>query len=622
MPIIASTATTILAFFPIIFMPGIMGEFMSYIPKTVIIVLSSSLLVGLTLNPVFCSRFLKSDSNQETNLNQGGKGFVKFQNWYIDKLKYALKKPFIVLITMIFIVILGVFLYTKTGKEPIFFPSSDPQVALVNLELPQGTPLLESDKIIRKIEALIPTVPGSIESFQGIVGRKANRDGSSKTGFQYANVRIGFKPFIDREISASFTIDHLKDSLAEFPFAKVSVDELNNGPPTGYPISYQVTGESYEIIGALSDSILQILLPYSEFKLADYDYEEGKPEIKVEIDREKAVKFGLSTSLVASTIRESMNGGIISKYRKGKKEYDIVIRYKDKNKNSISDLAAVIISKEGKYIPLSSVAQIYTQAGPGIIKRQNLRRSVQVFADFKDGVQNKEEIKISIAKKVANLDVPLGYEIGSGDGVKTQDEATAFLGQAFLIALLLIFILLIVQFNSITQPFIIMMSVFLSVGGVFWGLTLFDQEFVIIMSGIGIISLAGVVVNNAIVLIDYTNLLVKQGQTHYEAIVNASSSRLRPVLLTAITTVLGMLPMALGVAFDFSSFTLVLESESSAMWKSMAWAIIYGLIFATILTLIVVPILLELEFKIFHHKEAITEDLATDSHKLENIKHS
>jgi multidrug efflux pump len=233
-----------------------------------------------------------------------------------------------------------------------------------------------------------------------------------------------------------------------------------------------------------------------------------------------------------------------------------------------------------------------------VIKRTDLRRAIEVWADFKPGVQNKAEVQAGIARKITGLQLPAGYTVGTGQGGQIQQESTDFLVQAFLIALFLILLVLIVQFNSFADPFIILAAVFLSLGGVLWGYALSGMAFVVIMSGIGCIALAGVAVNNCIVLVDYTNVLLRQGVPWREAVVQAGKVRLRPVLLTAITTVLGLVPMALGVSFDVHSFTVQVGSEQSEFWKAFAWAMIFGLSFATVSTLVIVPTLLTLKFRL------------------------
>lgn len=491
--------------------------------------------------------------------------------------------------------------YGALGTEPVFFPQQDPQVGIIEIETNQGSPVKVTDSIVKNIETLIPgwETKVSLDNYQTTIGRGSGQ-GVQGNESHKATIRLGYKTFVEKDSLDTWgaaTQEEAKNSLMSFTGASILVTEIQGGPPTGHDVSFEVTGRDYGVAGGIAQKVKRIIEKYPEFKLVDFDYEEGKPEIRIEIDREKAARIGVRTTQIANTIRQAMHGGIMGKYREGKEEYDIVARYEKEYRNEIPDLHTLEIVHEGNRIPLSSIASIKQQAGPGVIKRKNLKRTIEIFGDFKADVETKDKIRTEIDQAVAEITVPEGYYLGTGEGQAVQNEAQAFLLQAFMIAIFLIAILLIVQFNSITQPLIIMASVFLSLGGVFWGLTIMQDTFVIIMSGIGIISLAGVVVNNAIVLIDYTNLLIKDGMDYAAAIREAGKTRLRPVLLTAITTVLGLFPMAAGIGFDFFSFSVVWASESAVFWEAMAKAVIYGLIFATLMTLIVVPTLLSIDFR-------------------------
>ncbi len=598
MPIIASTLTTCLAFFPIIFMPGIMGDFMSFVPKTVIVVLSCSLVVALTINPVFCARFLKISEKNRRQIMEGSTGFHAFQTWYSKVAGRAVRHPGVTVGVITLVVILGFFLYFSAGKEPFFFPSMDPSEASITLEAPQGTPLATTDSMIAEIEKEVADVPGSIDNYQSTTGRGT---GWFSGGSEYhkGNVQVAFTSFVNRSIKAQTTIDSLRMRLHDFTGARVIIEAREGGPPTGNPISYRIVGADYAIMGNYADSMLAIMEEYPELKLIDTDYEPAKPEARVAIDRKKAAFYGLSTAQVAQTVRTAMHGATVGRFRKGEDEYDIMLRLGKPFRSSLRSLTDLqVVTRGGGRIPLSSLALIEQRSSVGTIKRRELQRAVEVWADFQEGVQNKRQISAEIDQRVNALQMPPGYRLEEGEGEQFRSEATDYLGQAFLIALFLIFIVLIAQFNSLMQPVIIMVSVALSLGGVFWGYFLSGQTFVIIMSGIGCIALAGVVVNNGIVLIDYTHILIRDGVHWKDAIVNAATTRLRPVLLTAITTVLGMLPMALGVSLDFHKFGIQVGSMSSQMWQPFAWAIIFGLSFATVMTLIVVPSLLALNFHI------------------------
>ena len=613
-PITTSTITTILAFFPIIFMPDIMGEFMSYLPKTVIVVLTSSLIIGLTITMTFCSRFLATDEKSQKKLTEGGGLFLKLQNHYRKVLRFCLKSTKVtlgVLAGLFLFVAAGIAVNAMFGKEAIFFPSLDPRVGIINIKLPNGTPLDRNFEFSQKVEKQALTVPASLENRQSSIGASGGFGGGRDS--HRTNIRLTFKPYLEREIPSSESIQEIKKALSDIPGAEIKVTKLEGGPPQGNDVSYQIIGEDYRELGRIAEDVQSIISEYAEnFEDIDSDFEAAKPEIRVIIDRAQANRYGLNTRIIASTIRTAISGSKESTIRIGKEEYDVNLRLIEDARNELALLRDLEIVKDGKRIPLSTFASIERVSSVNVIKRSDRQRTVSVYADFLADIQNKEQIKQKIDEKVKALTLPAKYRIASGEGQEVRDRSTQFLMQAFIVALLLIFLVMVIQFNSLVQPAIILISVFLSLGGVFWGLFLSQQTFVVIMSGIGVISLAGVVVNNAIVLIDFINQLVRQGMPVYDAVVEASETRLRPVLLTAITTIIGLVPMALGISINFTDLTIQIGSESSEWWSPMAWTIIFGLAFATILTLLVVPSLTYLNLK-FHQQRSKPENLDDES---------
>ncbi|MFW5785091.1 MAG: efflux RND transporter permease subunit [Chitinispirillaceae bacterium] len=625
-PIISSTLTTCLAFFPIMFMPDVMGDFMAYVPLTVIVVLGASLLVALTINPVFCSRFMSINEENRRKMTSGGGFFGALQHRYENTLRKAIHNSWAVLVAGFSVVIIGVVLYNFFGKEWIFFVSSDPSDAVVTIQLPQGTPLDKTDGYVQSVEEIVSTVPASLDNAQATAGKDGGGGIFSGSGeeFNKGSVRLSFKSYNEREIKGRTAVDSLRTRLKSFVGAQVKVVEQEMGPPSGHDVSFDLVGRDYAVLGAYTDSILSILDKYSEFKLVETDYEAAKPEVAVTVDRAKAAYHGLSVQAIAATIRNAINGSVIGKFHLEEDEYDIVLRYNDENRNALADLNRLyIVDNSGMRVPLAQLASITPGAAVGVIKRRNQQRSVGIWADFKPNIQNKKEIQAEIDSLVHQINYPQGYRLDEGAGFEMRKNTTDFLGQAFMIALFLIAIVLVVQFNSIGQPVIILVSVFLSLGGVFWGYLLSGNPFVIIMSGIGCISLAGIAVNNSIVLIDYTNLLIKEGIQASEAIVTAAKTRLRPVLLTAITTVLGLLPMAFGISIDVHPGTFGIQSgsEMSEFWEAFAWAIVYGLSFTTLMTLVMIPCMLSIYFKWFPPKHSHTagDDFLQISHPAPDI---
>jgi len=594
-PIIASTITTCLAFFPIVFMPGLMGDIMSYLPITVIIVLLCSLCVALVINPVFCASFLKISPEQVRKMNEGSAGFARIQRLYTKVVSKATYRPFLTVGIVLIVVTGGFAVFGAIGRDILFFPYLDPERARVTIEAPAGLPIDRTDRVVRNVESIVETSPSSLSSFATVTGRSGGTTASHR-----GTVDVTYQPYNQREIRGADATRELRKRLTTITGAVVKVEEGDSGPPTGDDVSYQVGGHDYAEMGRISEEVRLILEDYPEFREVNSDYETSMPEYQVSVDRGKAAYYGVSTTEIANTVRTAINGSNIGTFRYQNDEYDIYVRYQDQARDSVSALRNLnIVAGNGNRIALSSVADIRPSSSAGVIKRRNLERAVNVWANFDPGVANRDEITADIDKRVGAIkaNLPSGYTVGAGAGFDVRAESTEFLLQAFLIAVFLIFIVLVAQFNSIADPFIIMFSVLLSLGGVFWGFSLGGQNFVVIMSGIGCIALAGVVVNNCIVLLDYTHRLVRGGMPWRDAIVEAGRTRLRPVLLTALTTVLALVPMAFGFSFDIHTFRFIGGSESAEYWKAFSWTMLYGLSFATVMTLVVVPALLTLKYR-------------------------
>jgi multidrug efflux pump subunit AcrB len=360
------------------------------------------------------------------------------------------------------------------------------------------------------------------------------------------------------------------------------------------------------LLKALGDQVVSILENspvYSKLDGLESDMADGRPELVVDIDREKAALYGLNTRDVGLTVRSAINGTEASKFRDGKDEYDITVRLAEEyrnNLNAIGDLT--IVSNSGQQIPLSSVAIWTVNEGFGGINRKDLEKVVTVASDVRQGynaIAVLQEVELELAQLSASL--PTGYQLDYAGQMQDQQESQAFLTGAFITAVFLIGFILVTQFDSVTKPLIILSSVLLSTIGVLIGLILFRMPFGIIMTGVGVISLAGVVVNNAIVLIDYIDTLRKRdGMKRAEALIRGGMTRFRPVILTAVTTVLGLVPLAIGLNFDFFGLYTRLNpdpywgGEQAAWWGPMAIAVIAGLTFATFLTLLLVPVMYSL----------------------------
>jgi len=320
------------------------------------------------------------------------------------------------------------------------------------------------------------------------------------------------------------------------------------------------------------------------------DYQGGLPSVQVKIDRQKTALFGLTTSAIGSALKTAYNGLDVSTYYEGDDDYDIVVKLTKSDRRVTDVLHKLMIpTPNGQIVPLTTLAHIEYEGTLGDIVRKNHERVVTVKANVDDTKTTGTIARAIATEALKQMPLPAGYTYKFTGEDEDQKESEEFLQRAFVIALFLIFLILVTLFNSVVQPILILTSVILSLGGAFWGLAVINSPFGVIMTGVGIISLAGVVVNNAIVLIDYTNKLRQGGLAVRDAVVAAGATRLRPVLLTAITTILGLLPMVTGISYDFHVMAISMASESSQWWRSMAIVVIFGLMIATVLTLVVVP---------------------------------
>jgi len=610
-PVFTATLTTVAAFAPVLFMPGIMGEFMKYLPITVSITLSGSLFVAFVFNPVFASLTM---TNRDAHRLEGGEktGFERFKDLYRNLLHRVLNHPWLLAILCLMFVISGIFMYGKFGPGVVFFPVIEPDVASVQIEGPISQDIAITDSVIRTPERIAMTMPGSfasVKTVSTIVGSgKSSRMTSSQVESNKGYIDIVFKDFEERIVSSYKTMTWLEDTLPQLvPGWKLQVIKQAMGPPTGKPVELEVSGDDYNQLSQLADTLRNLVREVPGLTNVITDYDPARPEIRVNVDREQAKLLGFSTLDVASAVRGAIYGNEAGKYRVGKDEYKIMVRLAPDIREDLNGLNEIVISKDNKEAPLTSVATITQGANILSIKHVDGKRTVLVTAELAPGQKDEQGPKGLAMAAVRKVRPPLGYTIRPGSGNRMQAESQAFLVKAFFVAMGLVFLTMVFQFNSLFQPFLILFGILLSLGGVFWGLLitnkisavvnlvtggradLRDVTFAILMSGVGIIALAGVVAKNGIVLIDFMNRLRKSGRPLREAVIEGGATRLRPVLLTAITAMIGLLPIATGVGLDFIHLGVVTRSETTQWWAPMAWAIFWGLLFNTLLVLIVTP---------------------------------
>lgn len=660
-PVIAATLTTLAAFAPLMFWPGQVGEFMGFMPITLIIALSSSLFVALLIIPTLCARFLRLESEPTQKLPPmarrvlmvmtagiffliglanplsalvtlmlvifvlAGYRFLvrdisrKFQgSWlpnimesYTKKLETAIDSNKVVLLSSIsglFLTLL-VFSWANSGVE--FFPEDmPPEDIMVDVQLPVGSRAEATDEIAQQMEMTISEANGIVDasSVVATVGGSgsggSNPMGGGASGPNTGRVTVSMVEFGSRQFDARDFLAEMQASLGtEVAGAEITVDQSASGPAQGLPINIEITGEDPAVLKDLSDQVLSTLQNNSVYgKLVglESDLDQARPELSVYVDREKAALYGVSSREVGLAIRSAIQGVEAAKYRTGSDEYDIVVRLAQEYRDELESLRELTVMSEGNQIPLLSVADWEVGEGLGSIQRKNQVRMATISADTRTGL-NSNAILAEVMEVLVDFsenNMPVGYQLQYTGQAEEQQEAMDFLVKAFLLGLGLIAMILVTQFNSVVKPVIILASVLLSTAGVFWGLIIFRMPFVIIMTGVGLISLAGIVVNNAIVMIDYIDVLrSRDGLDIKEALLRGGQVRFRPVILTAVTTALGLVPLAMGLNFDFLGLFTKLNPDlywggmQAAWWGPMAIAVIVGILFATFLTLVLVPVL-------------------------------
>lgn len=694
LPIISSTATTLAAFISLAFWPGMMGEFMKFLPITLIIVLGSSLFVALVINPVLTAVWMKV-GNQKINKQKSFRTvfiliglsifFYLFRTFTLANLlmataviivlnQYVLKpisiisqnklipaldriyssmlakaltgsRPIFIFLGTISLLILSFILIGIFTPKVEFFPVNEPKYVNVFIEKPIGTDIEATNELTKLIEQDIIDLLKKYNDtsyndekevvrnylVKSVIAQVGEGTSDPSRGPVMGNtphkgrVQVSFVDFqYRRGVSTQQVLEDIREAVRfKYPGARITADKDEVGPPRGKPINIEIAGIDYDSLIVYAEEIKNFIkgrniAGIEELKL---DVAVGKPELIIEIDRAKARRLNLSSGQIGSAIRTAIFGKEVSKYKEGKDDYPINIRFMENfryNQETLMNQRITFrdqISGKIRQVPISAVATARKSSTFSAVKRKNLKRVITIDSNVEVGYNPTETVN-SIKTAMKDFTLPAGYELKFTGEQEDQSKEMAFLSKALMIAVFLIFLIMVSQFNSASTPFIIISSVLFSLIGVLMGLVIFQMDFIIIMTMIGIISLAGVVVNNAIVLLDYTNLLIKRKKEEIaqdtdelaetiklslnnvrDCIIEGGKTRLRPVLLTAITTILGLFPLAFGLNINF--FTLFSEfdpkifwgGDNVIFWGPIAWTVIFGLSFATFLTLVVVPVM-------------------------------
>ena len=673
MPILSGTLTTLAPFFPLAFWPGIVGQFMHYLPVTLIITLFASLCVAYIFNPVFAVSFMQHEYDAESD---GKSEWRKMRKYLIvifglALLFYATKMyglaNFLIMVILLIVAyhyairfwikgfqdrlwpwvmemyertlryslrgnragwmlgaMIGLFFFTMflTGvvkPKVLFFPDSDPNNVYVYIKMPGGTDQLVTDSVTKVVEKLVYKSIGKtnpdVESIISNVTIGVEEEGFASAGkpFNKGKISVNFVEHKLRTTGISTTqyMEKMRKEIGSIPGAEVTVDKSKMGPPTGKPINIEVTSQNLDNLVAdayaFRDYLDSLRIPgIEELKT---DFEMNSPEIIIDIDRDRAMREGISTGQIGLEVRTALFGKEISKFKQDEDEYPITLRYHKATRENVNALINLLItyrdmnSGQLRSIPLSTVAKInYTTSYAGI-KRLDQKRVITIYSNVLSGY-SANDIVPKIKKIAANFSKHEGTTFKLTGEQDDQNETSAFLLKAMIIALGIIFFILITQFGSISKTIIILSEVIFSIIGVLLGVIIFKMNLVIMMTGLGVVALGGIVVRNGILIVEFCDRMKEKGLKTRNAIVEAGRTRITPVVLTATATMLGLVPLAVGMNINFvTMFTelnphIYFGGDNVAFWGPLAWTIIFGLSFATFLTLVFVPALYYLDYVI------------------------
>jgi multidrug efflux pump len=683
LPVLSGTLTTLAPYIPLAFWKGIIGKFMFFLPITLIITLTASLIVAYVINPVFAVTFMKPHNEEEYKKRSWTKGvkvtsivlsalallffmagnigmgnlvvflmliyllhhFIlikwihKFQinTWprviasYTRVLGKALLRPW----TMIFIT-LGLFVFSMIlmsvrSPKVVFFPKSDPNFVFVYLSMPVGTDQNYTNKTLLDVEKRVNNVLYPNGQKNDIVSSViANvtvgvTDPQDEDQGQYANkgkITVAFVPFADRHgKSTAQYLDQVRAAVKGIPGAEITVDQEKAGPPTAKPISIEITGDDLDALIKTSDNLKKHLISSHVAGVEELksDFQNNKPEIVFDINRERANREGISVGQIGMEIRSAIFGQIkgASKFRDLEDEYPIQVRYKESQRNNIEAIKNIKITYRDmamngqiRQVPIAAFADIHYENSYAGIKRKNQKRIITLSSNVLNGF-NPNEVVGNIQNEIKNFRTEEGITVRMGGEQEEQKETGSFLFGALMVSFGLILLILVTQFNSVGKPIIIFTEIFFSIIGVLLGVSTFKMDMSIVMTGVGIIALAGIVVRNGILLVEFTDLMREQGMGLRESIIEAGRTRMTPVLLTASATILGLIPLAVGLNIDFVKlFThfnpeIFFGGDSVAFWGPLSWTMIFGLSFATFITLILVPAMYLISYRLKEEAEKI-----------------
>jgi len=666
LPVLSGTLVVLAPFIPLAFWPGVIGKFMMYLPITLIVALLASLLVAYIINPVFAADFMKPHEESHKDDSKITKGFkvtsVVFAG--IALVSYLIAfglGNFVVFIYLLYVLhhfflkdvikgfqestwpkvqrgykrilmwclyryrpiwiavgVVGLFIFAivfTAIRQPavVFFPNGDPNFIYTYIRMPIGTDQRVTDSVTRIVEDRVINAIGKdnpvVESVISNVAIGASDnpfDAGTQATPHLGKVSVAFVKFSEREgQSTRDFMDEIREAVKGIKGAEVTVNSEANGPPTGKPINIEVAADDFELLVKTANELHRFLVAQQVPGVEELktDFQSDKPEIVINIDREKANREGISTGQIGQALNTAVYGYEISRFRDANDDYPIQLRIQEDQRNDMNTLINMPITYRDmgmggvvRQVPLSAVASVeYSNSYAGI-KRIDLKRVITLSSNVLAS-HNENAVVADIKGRIASFDVPDGVTVNMTGAQQEQEETGAFLMTAFGLAFALMFMILVIQFNSISKPVIILLEIVFSLIGVLIGFSLFKMEISIVMTGVGVMALAGLVVRNGILLVEFTELLRSQGMGLYEAIIEAAKTRMTPVMLTTLAASIGLVPLAVGLNIDFvalfSEFNpqLYFGGDNVAFWGPLSWTMIFGLLFGTFLTLVLVPVM-------------------------------
>lgn len=572
--IVSSTATSVLAFFPLTQLGGGVGDFIKSMPITVVYALGASLLLALTLTPLLGSKWLKEASAKQLSRMEKGMKYI-IDTYYRRMLRFGLARPFVMLALGIASLLGSVALFPYVGIS--FFPGADKPILVVDIDLPDGKNIAKTNITAQYVESVLDTTDfvkgyitnvghGNPRMYYNVIPRNFTQ--------HHAQVIVHLEEWDRKRFYQTF--EELRETFSDYPGAKIKISELQNGPPYDAPIAIQILGDDLDTIKQYAGQLENLIERTPGTLNINNPLAVSRMNIKTRIKRDKAGMLGVQFADIDLSVRTALNGNSLGKmnYPDGS-EYQIVARMKEGRSAGISDFNKIsVASVTGAQIPLKQVADIVFEPGASQIDHREMQRNTTLTADVEPNA-NSREVTLEIISQLDEIDLPEGYEFYISGEFATQQESFGDLGVMLIAAVLGIFAILVLQFQSFSQPFVVLSAIPLAFSGSIVSLFLAGYSFSF-LAFVGFTSLVGIVVNTSIILVDYANQLRDKGMEKIAAIQQASETRFTPIILTSLTTILGLLPLTL---------------SGSSLWSPLGWTIIGGMVSSTLLTLLIVPIL-------------------------------